>query len=164
LGSCVVVGEGDLEVDLDAPAGDADCLDDQAQEPLAAVEVELVEGGEHALGEAGESAPQPVLGRELGAAIGEFGVLGCELVAAGGEGGGAARELVEIEQRGMVGVEQPAASSCSTRRATGGASRIWSRAIPSYPSSSAAGGARRSRRSSGGCSSCRTTWRSRTRE
>ena len=32
-----------------------------------------------------------------------------ELVASGGERGGAVRELVEIEQRGLVGVEQPAA-------------------------------------------------------
>jgi hypothetical protein len=35
--------EWDLEVDLDVPAGDADLLDDQAQEALAAVEVEFVE-------------------------------------------------------------------------------------------------------------------------
>jgi len=44
--------------------------------------------------------------RELGAAVGELGVLGGELVAAGGERRGAAGELVEIQQRGLVGVEQ----------------------------------------------------------
>jgi hypothetical protein len=43
-------------VDLDAPAADADVLDDEAQELLAAVEVEVVERGERALGEAGEAA------------------------------------------------------------------------------------------------------------
>lgn len=42
MGSGVVVGDGDLEVDLDAPAGDADFLDDHAQETLAAVEIEFV--------------------------------------------------------------------------------------------------------------------------
>jgi hypothetical protein len=109
VGLGVVVGEGDLEVDLDAPAGDVDFLDDHAKETLAAVEVEVVERREDAFGEAGESAPQPVLGCELGAAGGEFGVFGGELVTAGGERGGAAREFVEIEQRGLVGVEQPAA-------------------------------------------------------
>jgi hypothetical protein len=51
-----VVGEGDLEVDLDVPAGDADLLDDEAQKSLAAVEVEFVEGGEDAFGEAGDAA------------------------------------------------------------------------------------------------------------
>ena len=61
MGSGVVVGEWDLEVDLDAPAGDADFLDDEAEESLAAVEVEFVEGGEDAFGEAGETAAELVL-------------------------------------------------------------------------------------------------------
>jgi hypothetical protein len=95
-------------VDLDAPAGDLDLLDDHAQEALAAVEVEFVEGGEDAFGEAGDAAAQPVLAREVGAAGGEVGVLGGELVAAGRERRGAAGELVEVEQRGLVGVEQSA--------------------------------------------------------
>jgi hypothetical protein len=38
-----VVVQGDLEVDLDVPAGDADLLDDEAQQALAAVEVEFVQ-------------------------------------------------------------------------------------------------------------------------
>ena len=56
MGWWVVVGEGDLEVDLDAPACDSYFLDDEAQEALAAVEVEFVEGGEDAFGEAGDAA------------------------------------------------------------------------------------------------------------
>jgi hypothetical protein len=75
---------------------------------LAAVEVELVEGGEDAFGEAGDAAAQSVLAREVGAAVGEFGVLGGELVSADGERRGAAGKLVEVQQRGLVGVEQPA--------------------------------------------------------
>jgi hypothetical protein len=44
---------GDLEVDLDVPAGDADLLDDEAQQTLAAVEVEFLQRGERR-GAAGE--------------------------------------------------------------------------------------------------------------
>jgi hypothetical protein len=61
------------------------------------------------LGEAGQPAAQPVLGREFGAALGERGLLFGELVAAGGDRGGASGELVEVEQSGLVGVEQPGA-------------------------------------------------------
>jgi hypothetical protein len=103
----VVVLEGDLEVELDVPAGDA-VLDDEAQQALAAVEVEVVEGGEYAFGEAGDAPAQPVLACEVGAAVGEVGVLGGGLVSPGGERRGAAGELVEVEQRGLVGVGQPA--------------------------------------------------------
>ncbi len=38
-----LVRERDLEVDLDVPADDADFLDEEAQQLLAAVEVEVVE-------------------------------------------------------------------------------------------------------------------------
>jgi hypothetical protein len=107
VGVVAVVGEGDLEVDLDVPAGDADVLDDEAQELLAAVEVEVVEGRERALGEAGEAAAQAVAAGEFGArSVSSF---GGELLAAVGEGGGAAGELVEVEQFGLVGVEQSVA-------------------------------------------------------
>jgi hypothetical protein len=43
-------------VDLDAPAADCDLLDDEAEEALTVLEVELVEGGRDALGEAGTTA------------------------------------------------------------------------------------------------------------
>ena len=76
---------------------------------MAAVEVEFVKRGEDAFGEAGDASAQPVLACEVGAAVGEFGVLGGELVSPGGERRGATGELVEVEQRGLVGVEQPAA-------------------------------------------------------
>ncbi|MBV9047937.1 MAG: hypothetical protein JOY58_06690, partial [Solirubrobacterales bacterium] len=55
-------------MDLDSPAFDADSLDDESEEPLAAVEVELVEGGGDPLAEPGEPVAQAVLGGELGAA------------------------------------------------------------------------------------------------
>jgi hypothetical protein len=92
-------------VDLDAPALDADLLDDEAQQALAGVRVEFVERGGDALGEAGEAAAQAVLVGELGASLGECLLLVGELVAPGGERGGAAGELVELEQSGLVGVD-----------------------------------------------------------
>ncbi len=60
-------------------------------------------------GEAGEPSAQPVLGGELGAAAGEGVLLLGELVAPGRDGGGAVGELVEFEQLGLVGVDQPGA-------------------------------------------------------
>jgi hypothetical protein len=45
-------------VDLHPPAADGDLLDDEADQPLAGFEVELVEPGADALGEAGEPSPQ----------------------------------------------------------------------------------------------------------
>jgi len=79
-----LVGEGDLEVDLDSPAGDADLLNDELQQPLAALKVKAVQRGGDLLGELRESAAQPVLGGELGAAVGEGLFLPGELAAAGG--------------------------------------------------------------------------------
>ena len=112
-----VVGQRDLEVDLDAPAGDADLLDHEPQQSATPVDVEVVERGGDLLGEAGQAAAQSVLGRELGAALGEGGLLLGELVAAGGEGGGAPGELVEFEQPGLVGVQQPGALALVARPA-----------------------------------------------
>jgi hypothetical protein len=42
VGRSGVAGERDLVMDLDAPAGDADFLDDESQEALAAVDFEVV--------------------------------------------------------------------------------------------------------------------------
>ena len=94
-------------MDLDAPAADVDSFDDEPEQALAAFEVELVEGGGDPLGEPGETVTQPVLGGELGAARGEGVALAHELVVAGGERAGASGELVEVQQVGLVGVQQP---------------------------------------------------------
>jgi hypothetical protein len=98
-------------VDLDSPAVDADSLDDESQEALAAFEVEFVERCDDPLAEVGEPAAQPVLGGQLGAACGERLFLLQELAAAGCERGGASGELCEFDQAGLVGVEQPGALS-----------------------------------------------------
>ena len=47
-----IVVEGDAQLDLDVPPGDTDLVDDEAEQGLLLVEVELVDRGEHALGEA----------------------------------------------------------------------------------------------------------------
>ncbi len=47
--------EGDAQVDVDFPAPYLHPLDEQAHEPLALVEVEVVEGGEHLRGKALEA-------------------------------------------------------------------------------------------------------------
>ena len=47
--------EGDAQVDFDIPAPHLHPLDEQAHKPLALVEVEVVEGGEHPRGEALEA-------------------------------------------------------------------------------------------------------------
>ena len=104
-----VVGEGDLEVDLDSPAADADVLDHEPEQPLAAVEVEVVERGDDPFAEPREPMAQPVLGGQLGAAGGECLPLARELVAADGQRAGPAGQLVELEETGLVGVKQPRA-------------------------------------------------------
>jgi hypothetical protein len=51
-----LIGERDLEVDLDSPAVDADSLDDEPEEALAAFEVEFVERCDNPFAEVGEPA------------------------------------------------------------------------------------------------------------
>ena len=53
-------------MDLDAPATDRDLLDEEAEEALTVLEVDFVEGGRDALGEAGEPLAQAVVAGELG--------------------------------------------------------------------------------------------------
>jgi hypothetical protein len=52
----LLVGERDLEVDLDSPPVHADSLDNESQEALAALEVEFVERCDDPLAEVGEPA------------------------------------------------------------------------------------------------------------
>jgi hypothetical protein len=101
-----VFGERDLEVDLDAPTGHADFLDDESQQSPATFDVEVIERGGDTFSAVGEPASQPVLGGELRAATGKRVLLQDELTAAGGDGGAAPGEIVEFEQSSLVGVEQ----------------------------------------------------------
>jgi len=96
-------------VDFDAPAADVDSLDDEPEQALAAVEVKLVERGGDPLAESGEPVTQPVLGGQLGAACVEGVALVHELAVAGGQRASASGELAEVQQAGLVGVEQPGA-------------------------------------------------------
>jgi hypothetical protein len=70
--------EGDPQVDLDLPAGDAHVVDDKPQQLLALPEVELVDAGGGAAGEVADSLLEPVVEGKLLA-------LGDQFVALAGE-------------------------------------------------------------------------------
>jgi IstB-like ATP binding protein len=101
--------EWDAKADLDLPAGDADLVDDQAEQALALVEVEAVERLGHAFGEAGQALAQPVAFGELASFGSQTDLLVGELLAASVDLGGAALDLGELKQPGLVKVDQPAA-------------------------------------------------------
>jgi hypothetical protein len=84
-------------VDLDAPAADGDLLDDEAKEALTVLEVELVEGGRDALGEAGEPLAQAVVAGELGPLFAQGLLLGDQLCAPFRQFRRAAGELSEVD-------------------------------------------------------------------
>ena len=87
-------------MDLDAPAADGDLLDDEAEEALTVLEVELVEGGRDALGEAGEPLAQAVVAGELGPLLAQGLLLGDQPCAPLRQFRRAARELGEVDDRG----------------------------------------------------------------
>lgn len=66
-----LVVEGDAETDLDVPACDADFVDDQAQQLLALLEVEAVEGGGCSFGEGADALTEAVVGGQRGALVGQ---------------------------------------------------------------------------------------------
>ncbi len=86
-GSTVGVVEGDLQLDLDVPAGDVDFVDDQAQQGLFLGEVQGVDDLEDAVGEVADAAAELVV-------AGEFTALGGQGLAALGEVLAAAGEFV----------------------------------------------------------------------
>ena len=97
-GGWVVVGgfvERDAKVDLDLLAGDADVLDDEAEQALALVVVEAVERLGHALGEAGQALAELVVLGEPAPLSGKVGLLAGELLAAGIDLGGSPSDLGE---------------------------------------------------------------------
>jgi len=87
-------------VDLDAPAADGDLLDEEAEEALAVLEVEVIEGGRDALGEAGEALVQVVVAGELGPLLSQGLLLGDQLCAPLRQLRRAAGELGEVDDRG----------------------------------------------------------------
>lgn len=103
------VVEGDAEADVDVPAGDADVLDDQAEQLLELFEVEAVEGGKHLLGEGADALAEPVVGGERVALVGQCLSLQGGLLLAGVEFFRAALQLDQVQEPGLVAVDQSAA-------------------------------------------------------
>jgi hypothetical protein len=115
--------EGDAQPDLDVPAGDADLFDDESQQLLPLVEVETVERVEGAAREVGDALAQLVVAGELGALLREGVTLVGQLGAAGVDVFGAAPQFDELDQPGLVEVDQApalvvAASSLRSKRAS----------------------------------------------
>jgi len=104
-----VVVEGDAQADLDVPAADPDLLDHQAQQLLALLEVEAVEGGEDLLGEGADPVAQPVVGGERVALVGERLALFGDDAAASVEFLDAALQFDQVDQPGLVAVDQATA-------------------------------------------------------
>jgi IstB-like ATP binding protein len=112
VGGWISVGwlvERDAKADLDLLAGDADLVNDQAEQALALVKVEAVQRLGHAVGEADQAPAQPVAFGELASFGSQTDLLVGELLAASVDLGGAPLDLGELEQPGLVKVDQPAA-------------------------------------------------------
>ena len=82
--------EGDAELDGYVPAGDADLVDDQAEQLLTLVEVELVDDGEDVVGESGDAVADLVVAGQVLALAGEAVAALLEVLPAGVGVGGAA--------------------------------------------------------------------------
>jgi hypothetical protein len=94
--------EGDAQADLDVPAGDADLVDEQPQELLLLHGVELVDDAADPFGEVVHAAAQLVAAGQGGALFGEAGPLCLQVAVAGGDLGGAALQLGQLDQPGLV--------------------------------------------------------------
>ena len=90
------------------PAGDADFLDEQPQELLFLDGVEVVDDAADPFGEVVDAAVDLVAAGQGGALVGEAGSFGLELAVAGGDVGGPPLQLSQLDQPGLVEVDQAA--------------------------------------------------------
>jgi hypothetical protein len=93
------------------PAADRDLFDEQAHEPLPAVEVECVDSARDALGEPGDPLAEPIVDGEIVALGDESGVL---VSQAGGplvDLPGAPLQIGEFHDTSLVEVGQASASA-----------------------------------------------------
>jgi len=104
-----LVVEGDAKTDLDVPAGDANLVDDEADQLLALIEVEPVERGSGSFGERADALTEPVVLGERAALFGE----GLSLAVDGGppavEFLGSALQLDQLYQPGLIEVDETVA-------------------------------------------------------
>jgi len=92
----------DAQADLDLPAGHADLLDDQAEQPLAAVEVERVDAGAGLGGEVADALAQAVVLGQRGSLTGQRRLLGAEPALAGLHLGHPTLELGQLQEPGLL--------------------------------------------------------------
>ena len=104
-----MIVQGDAQADLDVAAADPDLLDHQAQQLLALGEVEAVERGEDPLGERADALPQPVVLGEGVVLVGQGVALLGDGVPAGVEFLDAALQFDQVDQPGLVAVDQATA-------------------------------------------------------
>ena len=104
-----VVVEGDPQPDLDVPTGDVDVFDQEAKQGLFLVEVEGVDHAEDAVGEVADAAAELVVAGELLALCGEGVAALGQVAAAVLDLGGAALELGQLDEPGLVEVDEAAA-------------------------------------------------------
>jgi len=100
--------EGYPQPDLDLPAGDVDVFDQQPQQVLPLGAVELVYHFADLPGEVGDAAPEQVPVGERGALGGEGVSSGLLVAQSGGDFAGAAVQLGQVDEPGLVEVGQPA--------------------------------------------------------
>ena len=112
----------DTQSDVDLPAGDSHFLDHGSEQLLALVEVQAVEGGDRPLGERTDPLAQAVVLGERIPLLGKGLVLLGDAASPAIEFLGPALQLHELDQPGLVEVEQPAAlglgglGPCSVQR------------------------------------------------
>jgi hypothetical protein len=98
--------EGDAQPDLDVPAGDADFLDEQPQELLLLDGVELVNHAADPFGEVVDSAVDLVAAGQGRALLSESGAFRLQLAMAGGDISGPPLQLSQLDQPGLVKVDE----------------------------------------------------------
>ena len=89
------------------PAGDADFLDEQSQELLFLVGVELVDHAADPFGEVVDSAVDLVAAGQGCTLVGEAGSFRLQLAVTGGEISGPPLQFGQLDQAGLVEVDQP---------------------------------------------------------
>src|SRR4051794_35388322 len=94
--------ECDAELDLDVPPGDADFLDEQAEQGLLLLEVEVVDAGADAFGEAVDASAHLVVAGQLLPLVGQgFSTLG-KVLAAVLDLGVARLQFGDVDESGLV--------------------------------------------------------------
>ena len=89
------------------PAGDLDVFDEQLQELLPLGGVKLIDDGSDAGGEVPDAVAEPVAAGQVGAFGGQAGPFVLEFALPCGDRGGATVQFGQVDQPGLVEVDQP---------------------------------------------------------